>query len=171
MKKVRKDGTQKISAGPFVTCAAICEQVIEGKDNVLSAIRFIDTITLIPFQTGPTIEPSQGRAGLANLLDFTFLVSLKSGDYQGRGKLRIDIKTPTDRPVPSKELEIDLAGGHAGHNVVLRGNIAPPENGLYWFEVYFDNRLLTRSPLNVRIGSGSPTTKNDQRSASQADTQ
>jgi len=35
-----------MTTGPHCTCAAFVDQVIEGKDGTLSAIRFIDTVTL-----------------------------------------------------------------------------------------------------------------------------
>jgi hypothetical protein len=65
-----------------------------------------------------------------------------------------------------------MLGGEKGHNYILRGAF-PPENGLFWFEVYFDDRLLTRTPLSVRIeSSGSPTTTSGPQKASQSsDTQ
>ena len=43
------EGQESIK-GPFITCACLCEKVLQEKDGILSAVRIIDrmTINLIP---------------------------------------------------------------------------------------------------------------------------
>jgi hypothetical protein len=85
-----------MTSGPYCNCAVFCEQIIEAKDSTLSVIRIIDTVSVAavtddqkPQQPGPGIRP-----GVFSGVDFTFLIAIKSGDFQGRGKLRIDIVAP-----------------------------------------------------------------------------
>lgn len=160
-----------MAQGPFVICAAICEHVIEGKDNVLSAIRLIDQITLAniaPGQPRPTDPRGIPGRPSANVVDFTFLVALKAGDFRGSGKVRVEIKTPAGSRLAAKEIEAHFPTETKGQNLILRGDLVP-EAGIYWFEVYFDDRLLTRSPLDVRLVSGSTTTTTGRPEASQTD--
>ena len=160
-----------MSDGPYLTSAFICEQVIEGKDGVLSAIRMIDSVTLTSVPAGqPVVLEAGARLG-PMLVAFTFLVTLKSGGFKGRGSVRIEIKTPAGRTVPGRTLEVDFFGEEKGQHLILRGAFPPEEQGVYWFDVYFEDRLLTRSPLAVRIVDDSPTKTTETARESQGDTQ
>lgn len=140
-----------MSQGPFITTAVLCDQVIEGKDGVLSAIRLVDTVTLTKFAAGQPIKlPADGQI-TPDFLTFNFLVTIKSGDFRGRGKVKLEPKLPSGRALPARTVDVELFGDEKGQHIIFRGGFVPTEEGIHWFDVYFEDRLLTRSPLAVRI--------------------
>jgi hypothetical protein len=79
------------------------------------------------------------------------VVALKSGEARGRHEVKIVRELPsgvkeTDRgPI----FTVHLTGQEQGHNIVVNMELPFEQEGLYWFDVLFDERLLTRMPLRV----------------------
>lgn len=152
--------TQPRGPGPHLVAALFCDQVLDEKDNVLSAIRIHDRfeVTHIKAEPGEKIPlPAKGRLG-PSIVTFTLLVILRSGDYKGRGRIGIVPVTPSGKILARQDVELEFLGGEAGANAIIRGGLPPNEDGIYWFDVYFEDRLLTSSPLRVlSVESGSPS--------------
>lgn len=151
--------------GPYLISAMLCDQVIEGKDGALSAIRIVDKIILA--EVGPGLQAPAGLPAGARIgphqIQFTLLVVLKSGDFRGRGKVGVVPVAPSGKALGRRDVEVELHGGGHGVNVIVRGAFPPTEYGLYWFDVYFNDRPLTRSPLEVEfVESGQQQTTGDQ---------
>jgi len=132
---------------PLLAFAVICERTLREVDGVLTIVRIIDKIFV------PELAPTGATYGL------TLAVGLKSGDFKGKGKLRVEFLPPSGIKLPTNEIEIALTGGEHGANVVVNISIAFKEEGLHWFDVYFDDLLLTRAPLVVAVIPQSPTQK------------
>ena len=64
---------------PFVQAAVICENVLQDKDGVISAIRIVDRFIV---QTPPGAPPDARGA-----IQFKVLLSLKSGAVKGKSKV------------------------------------------------------------------------------------
>ena len=154
-----------MSNGPYLTAALICDQVIEGKDGVLSAIRIVDQLncTAIAAPTdGHPVTVSMSAGGrISPVLQFSFLIVLKSGDFRGRGKVRLGGLSPSGKRVAEREVEVELLGENYGANVIVSVAMPSVEPGIHWFEVYFDDKLLTKSPLSIRLEQSVPQTKNE----------
>ncbi len=78
------------------------------------------------------------------------LVSIKSGSVTGEHTIKIFAQKPdgTNR----KEVfafPVVLLGKDQGQNLILNINLGIDQDGLYWFDVMFDDELLTRIPLMV----------------------
>lgn len=111
-----------------------------------------------------------GRYVLGGIFDYTsaveagpesppvtqpFYVYVRLGGMRP-GHLRIAILAPDQRTVFAVDGEIDLAEGVAApfsafDLLVSRITVAAHLEGTYWIEVRFDDRVLGRSPLAIRV--------------------
>lgn len=143
---------------PFVTAASFCELVIEGKDNVLSAIRLIDTLEVT--KTVLNAPPGLENVPLPDpAVEVTALITLKSGDVAGKSEVTLKVRTPTGDlwELPQK-WTIELNGDGHGVNLVLKMVLPAGKRnaGQYWFDVYWQGELLTCFPLRLSTGDPEP---------------
>jgi hypothetical protein len=131
------------AGGPYVQAALICERVLDEKDGVLSIIRVIDRITITTSGAAPPKEMPP------TTVTFVLLVTLKSGDFRGRFTLRMIPTTPSGKKLNEMSAGILLEGEERGINVVMNAQFQAQEEGLYWFDVVFEEQLLTRIPLRL----------------------
>jgi hypothetical protein len=130
---------------PYVNVACICEKVLQEKDNVLSAIRLVDTYYLQP----PPLMPE----GITGAVDLSALVLLKSGDVTGKSELGIQIRAPSGRVIELPEKwPVLLNGGEHGVNFVMKFTMPVREFGLHWFDVVWQGEVLTSFPLKLVLG-------------------
>jgi hypothetical protein len=129
--------------GPYLTAALLCEKVLQEKDGIVSAIRIVDRI----------IATAQG-SGLPEQMpplpvNVTVLIMLKSGEVQGSHTIKIQQVAPSGFRSPEMSWPIFLEGNDRGVNLIVQISFQANEQGLYWFDVYFKQDLLTRMPLRV----------------------
>lgn len=127
---------------PYLAFAVICDHALIEQDGTLSLIRVVDTLT--------KHRPAKDRRQAMSRV--TLAVCLKAGDFSGRGVVRIRPISPTGKSMKGEEIrsEVDFAGGNAGGAAfVAKVALHVEEDGLYWFDIYFDERHLTRVPLLV----------------------
>jgi hypothetical protein len=129
--------------GPYLTAALLCEKVLQEKDGIVSAIRVIDRI--IATAQGSEL-PEQMPPVAVNV---TVLIMLKSGEVQGSHTIRIQQVAPSGFRSPQLSWPIYLEGNDRGANLIVQVAFEAKEEGLYWFDVYFKDDLLTRMPLRV----------------------
>lgn len=132
---------------PWVNVAAFCEKVLIERDGVVSAIRIIDTITVLESPPPP--------AGLA--LPVSAIVVLKSGDVVvGESHVSLVLEEPdgTRKPFPEK-FPVIFLGAEQGVNVVANFALPAQKFGLYWVEIIWNDELLTRIPLKLVQGAPS----------------
>jgi hypothetical protein len=129
--------------GPYLTAALLCEKVLQEKDGIVSAIRIIDRI----------VATAQGSALPEQMppvaVNVALLIMLKSGDVQGSHTIRIQQVAPSGFRSPQLSWPIYLEGNDRGANLIVQVAFEAKEEGLYWFDVYFKDDLLTRMPLRV----------------------
>lgn len=126
--------------GPYLTAAFICERLLLEQDGVTSAIRMIDRVFFI---TGGDGEP------LVSEQPFTLLIALKSGSARGSYGVRVRMEKPSGEEVPLLEAPVFFEGEERGANLVLQAALNPDGPGLYWFDVFFEEKRITRIPLRV----------------------
>jgi len=127
---------------PFVSAALFCERVLTEKDETLTLVRVTDKLLY-------RIEGEGWPEGVRPLIPIQGLLSLKSGSVTGDHTLVVIGEKPSGQRKQILSLPITLLGKEHGQNVILKLNIVADEDGLYWFDVFFDEQLLTRIPLMV----------------------
>jgi hypothetical protein len=130
--------------GPYIQAAALCEQVIEDKNGVLSLIRIIDTITHTevrsdsPADMPPVTYPMK------------MVIMLKSGRARGRHELKITPELPSGELKQSITQSVQMEGEERGMNHIINMVFTFTIEGLYWFNIYLDDTLLTKIPLRIK---------------------
>jgi hypothetical protein len=130
--------------GPYIQMAGLCELVLEEKTGVLSLIRIIDTIThKVASPDAPTEMPPV-------TYPMKMVIMLKAGRARGRHELKIIPELPSGELKPPLIQSIHMEGEERGVNRIINMLFTFTMEGLYWFNVYFDDSLLTRIPLRVK---------------------
>ena len=130
--------------GPYIQMAGLCEQVIEDKTGALSLIRIIDTITHTearpdaPAEMPPVPYPMK------------MVIMLKAGRARGRHELKIIPELPSGEVKPPLVRSVQMEGEERGVNNIINMVFTFTMEGLYWFNIYLDDSLLTRIPLRVK---------------------
>ncbi len=120
--------------------AVFCEKVLQEQDGVLSVIRVIDRF--IVAGATPEIGPT--------VLQFTILISFKSGFLRGKQNISLRPKSPSGVDLPSMDFPVLFEGDDdRGVNLGAGINFVVNEEGLFWFDVYLADELVTRMPLRV----------------------
>jgi hypothetical protein len=129
----------------FVTVACFCQTVIEGKDDIISCIRIIDSVAYVPAPDEQPLPP----------LHLNGVVSVKTNGPPGNRAISIDLYRPnSDSPEAFwKPIEVDFSTPSAdklpGLTIVLGINVPVKSPGVYAFAVKVDNREVARIPLIV----------------------
>jgi hypothetical protein len=130
--------------GPHLQAAILCEQVIEDKSGVLSLIRIIDTITHAEVRPDAPEEMPQITYPLK------MVIMLKSGRARGRHELKITPELPSGEVKSPFSRSIQMEGEERGANNIINMQFTFTIEGLYWFNIYLDDSLLTRIPMRVK---------------------
>lgn len=138
------EGGNPFEYGPYVQISAFCERVLREADGVLSLIRVVDVITHTERGPDPPREMPEVRYPL------TLSLTLKSGRARGRHEITITPELPSGETLPAVTTTVQMEGEGRGINVTSRLDIPYKLEGLYWFNIRFDDHILTRLPLEVR---------------------
>jgi len=130
--------------GPFLSCAIICERVLEEKDGVKSAIRIIDRITRAVVSPNPPTEMEPFER------DMTLLIRLKSGSARGAYPLEVRLVKPSgESPRPLMQTVYFEGEEDRGLDIVANMRIKFDFTGVYWFHIYLDGARLTQVPVRI----------------------
>lgn len=136
--------------GPYLSIAAICERVLREKDEVISLVRVFDRWNV------------QGQFSRmpVTLVPFTLVITVKAVGFRGSLRISVKPKSPSGKQLPHFETSADLSGEEEdkGATVLAQLMFTAEEAGIYWFEVLFDDKMVTKLPLNVtyrRVGTDS----------------
>lgn len=125
---------------PFLIMALFCEKVLQEKDGVVSLIRIVDRWTVVG--AAEKMPPTSLR--------FTIAVSFKAGFVRGKFAIRIKPRSPSGKELPAMEVPVLFEGGEdRGVNLLLDTNITCDEEGVYWFDVKFEDEVVTSVPLRL----------------------
>ncbi len=130
-------------AGPYLAAALFCERVLEEKDGVLSIIRIIDRV--IQSASGPSTPDQMPPLSYG----LTVLICLKPGRAKGTTQVRIDMESPSGLVKPGPSMSALMEGEDRGQNLIMKMQMTFDEPGLYWFNVYVENTIITRMPFRV----------------------
>jgi hypothetical protein len=126
--------------GPHVTAAVICERVLNEQDGVASIVRIIDRVFFLLNEDGEKVNDSY---------PFMLFVNLKSGAARGSYTVAIEMEKPSGQRQPVLEAPVLLEGEERGVSLVIQTAFEPDEQGLYWYDVFFEGDRLTRIPLRA----------------------
>ena len=128
---------------PYITMASFCERVLTEQDGVLTAVRIIDTLNV------QVLNDHLAKSAIERV---TLLVGLRSGPFKGSGTLKLVAVDADGKPSKNTSTTpVALLGGAHGTNIIVNLGIAVSKSGVYWYEIYFNDQLLTRTPLSVSV--------------------
>ena len=129
--------------GPYLKMACFCERVLREADGVATLVRVINRLT-------HTAAGSEAPAEMPPVTyEMKLVIMLVSGRALGRHELKIERELPSgirDKPIT---LTVQMEGADRGANVIMDVKTTFTLEGLYWFNVYLDDTLLTRIPFRV----------------------
>lgn len=132
--------------GPFIVFAVFCEQAIQEKDDVLTLVRIVDQITLSGVGDDAPDALPEGAA-----FNTTLVIGLKAGQARGNQRVRVDVEHPDGSRHPGPALPMHFSNAeNSGGNLILKMTLSLSTTGLYWADVLVNERLVTRTPLDVR---------------------
>ncbi len=138
--------------GPFVAMAVLCQRVDRQPDGTVDVIGVVDGVAidqpevLVPGQDGPVVS-------------LTALVSVRAGDLRGRHALSVRGQYPSGSDGPSVARPVDFTDSTPGATLAIPLELELDGAGTYWFDVYCNDRLVTRIPLVVHL-TGARTSLN-----------
>ncbi len=141
--------------GPYVQHAFFCENILR-EGNVSSFIRQIDRLTITT--SGPDAPADMPSTNYSAHVALGF----KSGGARGSYEAKIIREHPSGIRDSQPLLSIALLfeGDDRGSGLAGPVNMTFEEPGLYWFDVFLDETLMTRIPFRViyqRAMAGGPT--------------
>ena len=135
-----KDAT---CGGPYLAAAFFCETVLKENTGVFSAIRILDRVTLQAGRDAPEAMPT-------TLLTLNAMITFKSGQARGKHTIGIAVEKPSgSEKLALAKLPVLFEGNDRGHQWIVNLRFNVDQEGLYWFDVSVDDRLVTRMPLRV----------------------
>ena len=129
---------------PYVTAALLCEKVLHEKDESLTLVRIVDKMQYRLEGIGVALPE-----GLKPMVNIQGLVSIKSGPVTGDHTIKVVAERPNGDRKEIVVFPVKFLGKDQGQNLVLNIGLGIEQDGLYWFDVVFDEEVLTRIPLMV----------------------
>lgn len=129
--------------GPYLKLACFCTQVLREADGVATLVRIIDRLT------HTEAKPDAPAEMPPVTYEMKLIIMLIPGKAIGRHELKIERELPSgikDKPIA---VTVQMEGGNRGANVIMDIKLKFPLEGLYWFDVYLNDALLTRMPFQV----------------------
>src|SRR5947209_6595606 len=133
--------SRKKASRPWVAAAVLCENVLEEKDGVLTAVRIIDTFTI-------TASPGWDRKTPIRIA-ISGLLSFRSGEVEGERTIRVFGTSPKKERTKFYDLRATFLGGNTGVNIKLEFLMGFKHEGTHWLDVYVDKWHATRIPITV----------------------
>ena len=129
--------------GPYLSAAVLCQSVLEEKDGVVTLVRLIDRLLIASQgpEAPPTLPPTS--------INLTAVIWLRSGEARGSHTLKLRPELPSGQSLDAAQVTVHLEGEERGARSVINVNLVAEQEGLYWFDVLFDDTLLTRIPFRV----------------------
>ncbi len=134
----------KYSTGPFIKIACFCDNVIEGKDGVLTLVRVVDNIKVqAQGSEAPDIMPP-------STYNLKMVIMIVPGDAKGRHELKVEVEDPIGLRDVSQSFSVSTHLGEGQPaNIVADFGFGFKQEGTYLFHVLLDGTHMTTMPLTV----------------------
>lgn len=130
-------------SGPWVSLAAFCRDFRRDEGGGFDRVDFA-RVVIVPTMLGlPTDDPPP-------VVRVTFLLDLRTDRSHGAGPLTILARRPSGIIAGMESVALDLSEPGLARGIDQVVNVVFAEEGVYWFDVFFGETLLTRVPLGVR---------------------
>ena len=129
--------------GPYLKAALFCERILREADGVATCVRVIDRLT------HTEAKPDAPAEMPPVTYEMKLVIMLISGSALGRHELKIERELPSGIREKPIVVTVQMEGGNRGANVVMDMKMTFLLEGLYWFNVYLDDALLTKMPFQV----------------------
>ena len=126
---------------PCLRIGALCERVLEEKDNVLSLIRVIDRLIITVEGTDVPKELPPGQTPIIALMSWVNGL----GNYEA--KIRVEM--PDGNSIESPTLPFYLDSLDKVQNHIVRMMLPIKHAGVYWFNFLLGEEIKNRVPLRV----------------------
>jgi hypothetical protein len=130
---------------PYITAALLCERVLQEKDESLTIVRVIDKVQYRLHSFGIPALPE----GAKPIVAIEGLLALKSGPATGDHTIKVIVERPNGDRKDVFTFPVKFLGKDQGQTIILKMGLGIEMDGLYWFDVAFDDEVLTRIPLVV----------------------
>jgi hypothetical protein len=125
---------------PYVTAAFLCEKILQEANGTISAIRIADKIGYTISGMPPGFSPTTQISGL---------LLLKSGPVIGDHLIKVVVEYPDGKRQDAFRQSVNFKGQDHGQAVIMNIALGIGTDGLYWFDVLFDDEVLTRIPITL----------------------
>ncbi len=130
--------------GPYLSAAFLCERVLEERDGVKSIVRIVDRMT----RSGPPLDESGEMETWP--LSLSLFVRLKAGWARGPLPLEIRLIKPSgETPSPMQRMIYFEGEEDRGVDVVVNLTLEVNQTGIYWFEIWLAQEMLTKVPMRI----------------------
>jgi hypothetical protein len=132
-----------------VLAAFLCEDFIEGKDGLITAIKIMDRIEVDP----TTWKDAKGRRVVTQGKGLIVVRGAPEGESVSVG---IHGRSPSGYDVFNSSFSGEPSGPHSGLNMMFHLPLDVTEPGVYWYDVDVQGRFTTRFSLFVDhvVGQG-----------------
>ena len=84
------------------------------------------------------------------VLQFMVYIGFKSGFLRGKQKISLRPKSPKGMDMPAMDIPVLFEGDDdRGPAIAFQVNWPVEEEGLFWWDLYLNDELITRMPLRV----------------------
>jgi hypothetical protein len=125
---------------PYIQAALLCEKILQEMNGSLSIINIADKLN---YRTQGFPE------GFKPAINLTGLLALKSGPIVGDHTVKVVVENPRGERKEIFSKAFNFLGKDHGQNVILNLTLGIAQDGIYWFDVFFEEDLLTRISLIV----------------------
>lgn len=132
---------------PFVQVACVCENILFDKDNVASLIRIVDAFKVnVPKDLPP---------GMPGGFPISIFIRLSFADeVREPTKVSIQSLRPDGTRGVKSDISVGTVAGYRNVQIRIESHVINPQAGNYWFEVSWNDELLTKIPITVTVVEG-----------------
>lgn len=132
------------NGGPYLNAAVICERVLREVDGVFSPIRIFDRY-IIGSATGDLLPVDAPRPQVK----LTLFLVFRAGQARGQDHVTIKVERPDGLTRDIQTIPVLFEGEERASNIVVELVTVFELDGLYWFCVLLNDRLITKMPLRI----------------------
>ena len=123
---------------PHVAIAVFCQEARQHPDGTMTLNNILDRITV-----------SEAAGRLPRVASVVAVVALRCTPPYGRHQLGLDVHQPAGAVRRIATLPVDTSPESDSIARILRIDLEIQEFGNYWFDVVWDDRVVTRMRLSV----------------------
>src|SRR4051812_36976786 len=131
--------------GPYLSFAVFCDDVSQDAEDRL-------TLTRVTSRTYGTPASSPEVSGI--VVRYMVVLGFARGEFTGEG--RLEVRPP--EAISEAGVRDTLGFRPEDRTLVYQYELSAlfPSPGVYWFEVLFDDALVTRMPLEIHARPATP---------------